>query len=73
MSVVPGLWTMKEALVKSDGTGFLPDPPGFEMPAAVRRGATGGRQPDDPGSGHVALALAPDVEPVPARRGQPAG
>ena len=70
--MVPGLWTMKEALVKSDGTGFLLDPTSFEMPAAVRRGATGGRQVDDLSSGHFAAALARDAEPVPDRSGQPA-
>ena len=59
--------------MKSDGTGFLLDPTGFEMPAAVRRGATAGRPVDALSNGHFAAALARDVEPAPARSGQPAG
>ena len=72
LRVVPGLWTMKEALVKSYGTGPLLDPTSFEMPAAVRRGATSGRRVDGPGNGCFAAALAPDAAAVPAGSGQPA-
>ena len=78
------LWTMKEALVKAHGKGFLLDPTGFEIPAAVRRGATTGvlrldRAPDvlwrvdDLSNERYAAALARDVVPAPAGSGQPAG
>ena len=59
--------------MKPYGTGLLLDPASFEMPAGVRRGATGGRQVDDLSNEHFAAALAPAAEPVPARSGQPAG
>lgn len=66
------LWTMKEAVLKAQGKGFLLDATSFEIPAAVRRGATAGtlELPQAPGvtwqledlSGErFAAALARDV------------
>ncbi len=66
------LWTMKEAVLKAHGKGFLLDATSFEIPPAVRRGATTGtlELPQAPGvtwqledlSGeHFAAALARDA------------
>ncbi|MCY4640536.1 MAG: 4'-phosphopantetheinyl transferase superfamily protein [Chloroflexi bacterium] len=74
------LWTMKEALLKAHGRGFLLDATAFEIPPAVRRGATRGtlELPQEPGviwqleelgDERFAAALARDVSPGPAGSG----
>ena len=47
------LWTMKEALLKAHGYGFLLDATSFEIPPAMRQGATTGtvELPQMPGVG----------------------
>ncbi|MXW27194.1 MAG: 4'-phosphopantetheinyl transferase superfamily protein [Dehalococcoidia bacterium] len=63
------LWTMKEAVLKAHGKGFLLDATSFEIPPAVRRGAAAGtlELPQEPGvtwqledlsSEHFVAALA---------------
>lgn len=46
------MWTLKEALIKALGVGFSLDPAEFEVPLAMRRGATTStfRFPDQPDS-----------------------
>lgn len=76
------MWTLKEALIKALGLGFSLDPAEFEVPIAVRRGATTGtfRFPDRPrvlwrvddlGTDDFAAALA--LEPNPDRGGSSDG
>ena len=63
------LWTMKEAVLKAHGKGFLLDATSFEIPPAVREGARAGTlelpqapgviwQLEDLSSEHFAAALA---------------
>ncbi|MDE2639727.1 MAG: 4'-phosphopantetheinyl transferase superfamily protein [Chloroflexota bacterium] len=47
------LWTIKEALIKADGTGLALDAARFTIPPAIRHGMTGGT---------LALPQAPGVE-----------
>lgn len=67
------IWTMKEALLKAHGKGFLLDATAFEVPAALRRGASTGEvelpqlpgvtfRVEDLGGAHFAAALAHDLE-----------
>ena len=70
------LWTVKEALIKALGVGFSLDPAEFEVPLALRRGATTDtfRFPnlprvewriDDLGTDDFAAAIALEVPPNP--------
>ena len=67
------IWTMKEALLKAHGKGFLLDATAFEVPAALRRGASTGAvelpqlpgvtfRVEDLGGAQFAAALAHDLE-----------
>ena len=67
------LWTMKEALLKAHGEGFLLDATAFEIPRAIRLGETSGTlqlpqlpgvtwRVQDVGDKRFAAALAHEVD-----------
>ena len=69
------LWTLKEALIKAQGSGFALNPAGFEVPEAMLHGARSGvlqlpREPArswrliDLGEARFAAALAYGIPPV---------
>ena len=75
------IWTIKEALIKAHGMGFLLDASRFEIPLAMRHGTSGGTfqlpqmpavrwQVENLGNKHFAAAIARelsrDPDPVPA-------
>ena len=75
------IWTIKEALIKAHGMGFLLDASRFEIPPAMRHGTSGGTfqlpqmpavrwQVENLGNEHFAAAIARelsrDPDPVPA-------